>query len=266
MKPSGSGKPSSRLPWPKICAGAGIARWAAVGTWMRQRYCRRIRRAAREGAAIEARSGTILLLTALIPLCDAASARGPSPPSPVQRIRRQYHTIVGFQHRHDAERFLIDLKERLAQFALTLHPDKTRLIEFGRYAAERRAERGNGKPETFDFLGFTHYCTTKKDAADFQLGRRTQRKRMKAKLREIKEMLRRYRHAPIDEQGKWLGTVIKGYFAYFAVPTNTYPLSAFRYHISLRWERMRRLITRFLPSPRVLHPWPDQRFGVTYSR
>ena len=169
----------------------------------------------------------------------------------------------------------------MAQFALTLHPDKTRLIEFGRYAAERRAERGNGKPETFDFLGFTHYCTTKKDAADFQLGRRTQRKRMKAKLREIKEMLRRYRHAPIDEQGKWLGTVIKGYFAYFAVPTNTYPLSAFRYHISLKWfqslrrrsqrhrltwERMSRLITRFLPSPRVLHPWPDQRFGVTYSR
>src|SRR3954463_14378142 len=189
--------------------------------------------------------------------------------------------IVGFQHRHDAERFLIDLKERLAQFALDLHPEKTRLIEFGRYAAERRAERGNGKPETFDFLGFTHYCTTKKDAADFQLGRRTQRKRMKAKLREIKEMLRRHRHAPIDEQGKWLGTVIKGYFAYFAVPTNTSPLSAFRYHISLKWfqslrrrsqrhrltwERMSRLITRFLPSPRVLHPWPDQRFGVTYSR
>src|SRR3954470_9840397 len=187
-------------------------------------------------------------------------------------VRYADDTIVGFQHRHDAERFLMDLKERLAQFALTLHPDKTRLIEFGRSAAERRAERGNGKPETFDFLGFTHYCTTKKDAADFQLGRRTQRKRMKAKLREIKEMLRRHRHAPIDEQGKWLGTVLKGYFAYFAVPTNTSPLSAFRYHISLTWfqslrrrsqrhrltwDRMRRLITRFLPSPRVLHPWPD---------
>jgi RNA-directed DNA polymerase len=196
-------------------------------------------------------------------------------------VRYADDTIVGFQHRHDAERFLIGLKERLAQFALSLHPEKTRLIEFGRYAAERRAERGNGKPETFDFLGFTHYCTTKKDAADFQLGRRTQRKRMKAKLREIKEMLRRHRHASIDEQGQWLGTVVKGYFAYFAVPTNTYPLSAFRYHISitwfqslrrrsqrhrLTWERMRRLIHRFLPSPRVLHPWPDRRFGVTYSR
>ena len=196
-------------------------------------------------------------------------------------VRYADDTIVGFQHRHDAERFLIDLKERLAQFALSLHPEKTRLIEFGRYAAERRAERGKGKPETFDFLGFTHYCTTKRDAADFQLGRKTQRKRMKAKLREIKEMLRRHRHAPIDEQGQWLGTVIKGYFAYFAVPTNTYPLSAFRYHISMKWfrslrrrsqrhrltwERMSRLINRFLPSPRVLHPWPDQRFGVTYSR
>ena len=152
-------------------------------------------------------------------------------------VRYADDTIVGFQHRHDAERFLIDLKERLAQFALSLHPEKTRLIEFGRYAAERRAERGHGKPETFDFLGFTHYCTTRKDGAGFQLGRKTQRKRMKAKLREIKETLRRHRHTPIDEQGRWLGTVMKGYFAYFAVPTNTYLLSAFRYHISIIWFR-----------------------------
>src|SRR6202790_5128481 len=114
---------------------------------------------------------------------------------------------------------------------------KTRLLEFGRYAAGRRAERGQGKPETFDFLGFTHYCTTRKDGADFQLGRKTQRKRMKAKLREIKETLRRHRHTPIDEQGRWLGTMMKGYFAYFAVPTNTYLLSAFRYHTSIIWFR-----------------------------
>src|SRR5437660_323406 len=182
---------------------------------------------------------------------------------------------------HDADRFLNDLKDRLAKFALSLHPEKTRLIEFGRYAAERRADRGKGKPETFDFLGFTHYCSTKKDSADFQLGRKTQRKRMKAKLREIKETLRQHRHKPIDEQGRWLATVIKGYFAYFAVPTNTYLLSAFRYHISMKWfqslrrrsqrhrltwKRMTQLIDRFLPSPCVLHPWPDQRFGVTYSR
>ena len=181
-----------------------------------------------------------------------------------------------------AERFLIDLKERLAKFALSLHPEKTRLLEFGRYAAERRrAERSQGKPETFDFLRLTHYCTTRKDGTDFQLGRKTQRKRMKAKLREIKETLRRHRHTPIDEQGRWLGTMMKGYFAYFAVPTNTYLLSAFRYHTSiiwfrslrrrsqrhrLTWERMVRLIKRFLPSPRVLHPWPNHRFNVKHSR
>jgi RNA-directed DNA polymerase len=196
-------------------------------------------------------------------------------------VRYADDTIVGFQHRYDADRFLNDLKDRLAKFALSLHPEKTRLIEFGRYAAERRADRGKGKPETFDFLGFTHYCSTKKDSADFQLGRKTQRKRMKAKLREIKETLRQHRHKPIDEQGRWLATVIKGYFAYFAVPTNTYLLSAFRYHISMKWfqslrrrsqrhrltwKRMTQLIDRFLPSPCVLHPWPDQRFGVTYSR
>src|SRR5216683_1130548 len=196
-------------------------------------------------------------------------------------VRYADDTIVGFQHRQDAERFQIDLKERLAKFALSLHPEKTRLLEFGRYAAGRRAERGQGKPETFDFLGLTHYCRTRKDGAGFQLGRKTQRKRMKAKLREIKETLRRLRHTPIDEQGRWLGTMMTGYFAYFAVPTNTYLLSAFRYHTSiiwfrslrrrsqrhrLTWERMVRLIKRFLPSPRVLHPWPNHRFHVKYSR
>jgi RNA-directed DNA polymerase len=196
-------------------------------------------------------------------------------------VRYADDQIVGFQHRIDAERFLKDLKERLAAFALSLHPEKTRLIEFGRYAAERRAERGLGKPETFDFLGLTHYCSTEKGGAGFQLGRNTQRKRMRIKLREIKETLRRRRHVPIDEQGQYLGAVIRGHFAYFAVPTNTRLLSVFRYNISimwfqslrrrsqrhrLTWERMCRLIERFLPSPRVLHPWPDQRFRVTHSR
>ncbi len=180
-------------------------------------------------------------------------------------VRYADDTIVGFQHRHDADRFLNDLKDRLAKFALSLHPEKTRLIEFGRYAAERRADRGKGKPETFDFLGFTHYCSTKKDSADFQLGRKTQRKRMKAKLREIKETLRQHRHKPIDEQGRWLATVIKGYFAYFAVPTNTYLLSAFRYHISMKWfQSLRRRSQRHrLTWKRMTQ---DQRFGVTYSR
>ena len=196
-------------------------------------------------------------------------------------IRYADDSVVGFQHRRDAEHFLKDLKERLARFALSLHPAKTRLIEFGKFAAERRMRRGEGKPEMFHFLGFTHYCSSKRNSPGFQLGRRTQRKRMRAKLQEIKETLRRLRHTPIDEQGQWLGTVIKGYFAYFAVPTNTRLLSAFRAHISeqwyrslrrrsqrhrLTWKRMGRLIDRFLPPVRVLHPWPDQRFRVMHSR
>jgi RNA-directed DNA polymerase len=196
-------------------------------------------------------------------------------------VRYADDTIVGFQHRYEAERFLNDLKGRLAQFALSLHPEKTRLIEFGRYAAERRAGRGEGKPETFDFLGFKHFCTTRQGSSDFLLGRKTQRKRMHRRLREIREALRRLRQVPIDEQGKWLGAVMRGYYAYFAVPTNTSVLSAFRYHISIKWyrslrrrsqrtrlnwQRMSRLIARFLPTPRVLHPWPDRRFVVTHSR
>jgi RNA-directed DNA polymerase len=196
-------------------------------------------------------------------------------------VRYADDTIVGFQNQGDARHFLNDLKERLAQFALSLHPEKTRLIEFGKFAAERRRRRGEGKPEMFDFLGFTHYCTTKRDGRGFQLGRMTQRKRMRAKIDEITETLRRDRHKSIDEQGSWLGAAIRGYFAYFAVPTNSRMMSAFRAHIgeqwfqSLRrrsqrhrmtWERMGRLIDRFLPPVRVLHPWPDQRFRVTHSR
>ena len=196
-------------------------------------------------------------------------------------VRYADDTIVGFQYRQDAERFQSDLKERLAQFALSLHPEKTRLIEFGKFAAERRKRRGDGKPETFDFLGFRHYCTTKKDGTGFQLGRKTQPERMRAKIREIKETLRKHRHASIDEQGGWLGSVMKGYFAYFAVPTNTPALNAYRWHIIVRWhrslrrrsqrhrltwERMFRIVERFLPTVRVLHPWPEERFRVAHSR
>lgn len=196
-------------------------------------------------------------------------------------VRYADDTIVGFQHQQDAERFLKDLKERLAQFALSLHPGKTRLIKFGKFAAERRARRGAGKPETFEFLGFTHYVTRKKDGTGFQLGRKTQRKRMRAKLHAIKETLRQHRHAPIDEQGQWLGTVMRGYFAYFAVPTNTPTLNAFRHHITVRWlrslrrrsqryrltwKRMNGYVERYLPPVRVLHPWPEERFRVAHSR
>jgi RNA-directed DNA polymerase len=196
-------------------------------------------------------------------------------------VRYADDAVTGFEHQQDAERFLSDLEARLAAFGLSLHPEKTRLIEFGRFAAGNRARRGEGKPETFDFLGFTHMCGTKRKGTGFQLWRRTQRKRMRAKLREIKEELRRHRHAPLEEQGDWLATVLRGYYAYFAVPTNTPALHAFRHHVAVRWVRSLRrrsqrhrltwgraqgLIARYLPRVRVLHPWPEQRFRVKHSR
>ena len=196
-------------------------------------------------------------------------------------VRFADDTVVGFQYRDDGERFLADLKERLEAFALSLHPEKTRLIEFGKFAAERRARRGGGKPETFDFLGFTHICGTKANGQGFQLWRKTKRKRLKAKVREVKGELRRHMHAPIDEQGRWLNRVLTGHYAYFAVPTNSAALSAFRHHIIVRWirrlrrrsqrhrmtwARMQKYIDRYLPRPRILHPWPEQRFRVKYSR
>jgi RNA-directed DNA polymerase len=188
--------------------------------------------------------------------------------------------IVGFQHESDAQRFLDEMRKRLGGFALSLHPEKTRLIEFGRFAAERRKRRGLGKPETFNFLGFTFICG-KTRAGKFQLQRKTRRDRMRAKLREIKETLRRCMHRPIPEQGKWLGRVIRGYFNYHAVPTNARALAAFRHHVTdlwrrtlrrrsqkdrITWARMTKLADDFLPKPIILHPWPSERFAVTHPR
>ncbi len=190
-------------------------------------------------------------------------------------------SIVGFQRRQDAERFLHDLRARLGEFALNLHPDKTRMIEFGRYAAADRASRGDGKPETFDFLGLTHMCGTKKDGKTFQLWRRSQRKRFRAKLKGIKQALRRRSHLPLAQQGAWLGSVVRGYFAYHAVPTNFKALCDFRRYTvwhwyralrrrSQRWRRtwrwMKVLADRHLPRAGILHPWPEQRFRVEHSR
>jgi len=196
-------------------------------------------------------------------------------------VRYADDTVVGFQHQRDGERFRADLERRLAKFCLRLHPDKTRLIEFGKYAAERRARRGLGKPETFDFLGFTHICGEKTHGSGFQLARKTARKRLKSKLREVKDELRRHMHASPDEQGRWLAHVMRGHFNYFAVPTNSAAIGAFRHHVVVRWirslrrrsqrgrmtwARMQALIDRFLPRPQVLHPWPEARFRVNYSR
>ena len=168
----------------------------------------------------------------------------------------------------------------MGKFALSLHPDKTRLIEFGRFAAEARARRGLGKPETFNFLGFTHICGRSRRGA-FQLRRKTRRDRLQTKIREIKEKLRERMHYSIPEQGKWLGQVVRGYFNYHAVPTNSKSLQRFRYRVTdlwrralLRrsqkdrttWDRAARLAAAFLPAVRILHPWPDTRFAVNHPR
>ena len=183
---------------------------------------------------------------------------------------------VGFEYQEDAQRFWADLRERFAKFGLDLHPDKTRLIEFGRLVAWRRKARGLGKPETFDFLGFTHFCGFTKGGR-FWLRRITIRKRMQAKLREVNNQLKRRRHQPIPKQGKWLRSVVTGHLAYYAVPGNTDAVAAFRTQVSrhwfkalrrrsqrtrLNWNRMDRLITKWLPPARVRHPFPDARFDA----
>ncbi|AKQ65511.1 Mobile element protein [Myxococcus hansupus] len=144
--------------------------------------------------------------------------------------------VVGFQFYSDAERFQVALRERLRKFSLELHPEKTRLLLFGRYAAKMREERGLGKPETFDFLGLTHICGRTR-SGKFLLRRHTMRRRMRAKLREVKAELQRRRHLPIPEQGAWLRVVVRGYFAYHAVPTNIMALSSFRTQLAHLWHR-----------------------------
>jgi RNA-directed DNA polymerase len=192
-------------------------------------------------------------------------------------VRYADDIVVGFEHEADALRFWDAMRKRLEEFSLSLHPDKTRLIEFGRHAAARRAQRGLGKPETFKFLGFVFICgrTLK---GKFQLKRKSRRDRMRVKLRAIKEELWRRMHQAIPEQGRWLAQVIRGYFVYHAVPTNYSALSALRYHIerlwlrtlrrrsqkdTFTWERIRKLANDFLPTPKILHPWPSVRFAVT---
>lgn len=183
---------------------------------------------------------------------------------------------VGFQHHHDAQRFLEALRERLQKFSLALHPDKTRLIEFGRFAAEKRARRGLGKPETFRFLGFTHISGQTRRGA-FQVRRMSDATRLRAKLASLRDELKRRRHDPLPEQGAWLGSVARGWFAYHAVPGNLPALKSFRrqvarhWHQALRrrgqkgrlpWHRLCVLLDRWLPRPRILHPWPNQRLRV----
>jgi len=185
--------------------------------------------------------------------------------------------VVGFQHRTEAASFLTELRVRLAKFGLTLHPEKTRLIEFGRFAARDRRRRGEGKPSTFDFLGFTHYCGKTRNGK-FAVRRRTMSKRLRRKLKEVKAELRRRMHDPIPEVGTWLKSVLDGHFRYYGVPHNKPALDAFRSEVArlwkrtlsrrsqkgyVTWERIGRLKRRWFPSARIHHPYPDQRLCVT---
>lgn len=189
--------------------------------------------------------------------------------------------VVGFQHRDDAERFHRELAQRMEKFGLALHPEKTRLIEFGRFAARDRKRRGASKPETFDFLGFTHICGTKRSDGGFIVKRKTSARRMRAALRRIKQALKRWRHLPFPVQAAWLRRVVRGYFNYHAVPGNSEALKAFRTQVirhwrkalkrrsqrhRLPWRRFGPLANRWLPKARILHPSPNVRFFAKHPR
>lgn len=192
-------------------------------------------------------------------------------------VRYSDDFVMGFQYRSDAEQFQAELKERLAKFSLEMHEGKTNLIEFGRFAIENRKEHGEGKPETFDFLGFTHICTKKKNGR-FTIYRKTITKRLRDKIKKVREQLFRKRHRPVSEQGSWLRAVMQGHFNYYGVPGNRKALDTFRTQIqhswlealrrrshkarSLTWERMKKLIATWLPTARTVHPYPNQRLCV----
>jgi len=196
-------------------------------------------------------------------------------------VRYADDAVLGFEHRAEAEAFLEQLRERMRKFGLELHPEKTRLIEFGRFAEDNRKRRGEGKPETFDFLGFTHICGKTRKGGWFTVKRRTIKKRLRSKLQAVRQELRKRRHERIAETGKWLRSVVQGYFNYHAVPGNFAALQAFRREVArawlealrrrsqrhrLPWERFAQIVDRFLPLPRILHPEPGVRFDAMHPR
>jgi RNA-directed DNA polymerase len=185
--------------------------------------------------------------------------------------------VVGFRDKADADQFRAELTERMKKFNLELHPEKTRMLEFGPFAIDNRQRRGEGKPETFNFLGFTHICVKKRSNGRYTVLRQTIGKRLQAKLNEVKAELQRRMHEPIPEQGKWLQAVVRGHLRYYGVPMNNSALAIFRFQVGrlwhralsrrsqngrVLWDRMRRLITRWLPMPTVCHPYPLRRMGV----
>jgi group II intron reverse transcriptase/maturase len=196
-------------------------------------------------------------------------------------VRYADDAVLGFERREDAEAFRQQLEERMRKFGLELHPEKTRLIEFGRFAEENRKRRGEGKPETFDFLGFTHICGKNRNSKRFAVKRKTVGKRLRSKLQSVRQELRRRMHERISETGDWLRSAVQGYFNYHAIPGNFKALQTFRREVvrawlaalrrrsqrdRMTWERFRKIIDRYLPLPRILHPWPDVRFDAKYLR
>ena len=194
-------------------------------------------------------------------------------------VRYADDAVLGFQNREEAEQFLEQLRERLAKFGLELHPEKTRLIEFGSYATERRKKRGEGKPETFNYLGFTHICGTNHQTGNFTIQRKTIGKRMAAKLKEIRAKLRQRLHERTPKTVEWLRQVVRGYFQYHAVPGNWARMRAFRKDVlriwfqalrrrsqrsRLNWDRFLARLGNLLPPVQVLHPYPDARFDVKH--
>jgi hypothetical protein len=196
-------------------------------------------------------------------------------------VRYTDDLVVGFENRAEAERFLKEFRERLAKFGLELHAEKTRLIEFGQFAERNRNRRGEAKPETFAFLGFTHYCGKRRSDGTFIVWRKTAKKRMVAKLHALKAELTRRKHAPSAQVGEWLKKVVQGYYQYHAVPGNMNQLSIFRHRLGrlwrevlnrrsqraeLNWQRLTPLLERWIPFPRVLHPYPQARFAARHPR
>ena len=196
-------------------------------------------------------------------------------------VRYADDLVLGFQHRADAERFLSEFRDRLVRFGLELHPDKTRLIEFGRFAVRNRKQRGEGKPETFTFLGFTHFCGNLTSSGAFNVWRLTAKKRMVAKLNVIKAELQHRKHHRTRDVGTWLRKVVQGYYQYHAVPGNTGQLRVFRRRVcrlwrsvlvrrsqraQVGWDRLNPLLNRWIPHPHVLHPYPDKRFDAIHPR
>jgi hypothetical protein len=196
-------------------------------------------------------------------------------------VRYADDAVLGFQYREEAEKFLAQLQERVRKFGLELHPEKTRLIEFGRYAAERRGKRGEGKPETFNFLGFTHICGKNHKSGYFMVLRKTMAKRMAAKLKDIRQKLRKRMHESTQDIGKWLQSVVRGYFHYHAVPRNEDRMKAFRSEVlrmwlwQLRrrsqrsrwsWDKFLERLGNLLPQVKALHPYPEVRFASNHPR